>query len=123
VQEVGQCRRCLIEPFARAAQLLLELADALLEPAPLGVVRLALCVVELAFARLLVLVALSIGVVQLGLERARVAIRRDGCVDVRVRPPLADALGDLVASRFQTAGIEHARREAQGSRPLNHRPA
>ena len=68
---------------------------------------LARGVLQLALARLLVIVALAVGVVELGAQGGDFILGRDGEVDVGFDVPLLAALGDLVAFVPEYARVQH----------------
>ena len=86
----------------------LQAGDLVLEPPPLGRVRLAGGARELALARGLVLVAQAIRLAKLCLGRGEPFLGADRAVDVRRDAAAPAALDDLVASLGEAAGIEHA---------------
>ena len=109
VHEVRDLGYALVEPRARGLELRLQRGRSVLQPTPFGVVRLALGRRQLALARLLVLVALPVQLVQLRLERGHFFVGRHRRVDVDARAAPAAALEDLVAALAECAGVQHGR--------------
>jgi hypothetical protein len=110
VHEVGNHREVFLQLGLGFDQLRLGVRDLLLQAPPFHDVVIALLRRQLVLARLLVLVAAVIDLVQLGLEGGHALLSGDGCVDVGFNAAPAAGERDLVAARCKGTGIQHGAR-------------
>ena len=97
VKEVGKLGQLLVQCRLPPANARFEVGDRVLEAPTFPGMCLTLRCFQLALARILMLVAPTVGFLQLGAECAETALRIDRSVDVCDDAALATALGDLVA--------------------------